>query len=530
MAFNTVAFGIFFIIAIFGYYIVPQKHRWVFLLVASYVFYGYASIRFIPYLLATTLTVYVATISMSNSHRQEKLQLAEGKETLDKDEKKAIKEKAKKYRKRVLIFTLLFNFGILFVLKYFNFFVETLNSIFHLDSAREIPRLNLILPLGISFYTFQSVSYIVDVYWKKVEAERNLGKIALFVSFFPQMLLGPIGRFGDLSPQLSKGNNFDSRNIKFGLQLMAWGFFKKMVIADRVAIVADAVFKGHGQMSGITVFIGVFMYVIQDYTDFSGSVDIARGVARCMGIKMAENFKRPYFSKTVPEFWRRWHMTLGSFMKDYVFYPFALTNGVRKLSKVARERFGEHIGKTLPIALGNLLVFFIVGVWHGASWNYILWGTFYGVLIAISGMIKPLFDKLNEFLKINVKSRAFIVWQIARTFWITCIAAIIFRAEGIKDTFMVFKKFLNIFDLPKNYVKEFLSLNIDPLEIVIIPLVLIILLVVDLMQERTHVRTALENKNPLIRFAIYLIGFLIIVGFGIYGPGFDQNQFVYMQF
>lgn len=215
------------------------------------------------------------------------------------------KEQLKKKRKQILILVLVLNFGILVFLKYFNFFAANLNALFEaLSFSGRTPTLNLILPLGISFYTFQTMSYIIDVYWGKVEAEKNLAKVALFVSFFPQILEGPIGRYNDLAPQLYAQRSFSSTNIRNGIQLMLWGYFKKMVIADRVAVVADFVFSHYMDISGVGTMIGVFLYAIQDYTDFSGCIDIARGCARAMGIEMAENFRRPYFSRTIPEFWR----------------------------------------------------------------------------------------------------------------------------------------------------------------------------------------------------------------------------------
>lgn len=531
MAFNTFAFLVFFAVVLILYYLVPKKYQWVFLLLSSYFFYLYASVKFAAFIILTTVTSYYAAICIDDDHKREKTVLAQGKETLAKEEKKAIKEQGKKRRKRMLVLLLVLNFGILVFLKYFNFFADNLNLLVRpITRGGEIPTLNLILPLGISFYTFQTMSYVIDVYWQKVAAERNIAKVALFVSFFPQIIEGPIGRYKELGHQLYAQRKADAQTIKYGLQLMAWGYFKKLVIADRVGIVADHVFGGYDQMSGSVVALGVFLYAIQDYTDFSGCIDIARGVAQTMGINMAENFRRPYFSKTIPEFWRRWHMSLGAWMKDYVFYPFSLTKKMRNLSKSAKNKFGRHFGATLPIAVGNILVFFLVGVWHGASWNYIVWGIYYGVLIAISGMIKPVYDYLNEKLHVNVKSKGWQFWQIVRTFWLTCVGCIIFRADGLADAWHVFIKSMHIFDLPANYAKEFLMLGIKPEDLYIIPVVLIILLVVDIMQECMSVRSWLENRSVVVRVLIYFVGFLFIIGLGIYGPGFDQSQFVYMQF
>ena len=273
-----------------GSFLIPAKWKWIFLLIASYFFYCYASVKFLIFILLTTLSSYIATLYMGKQYQMEKSHAS-------------TKESKKKYqlkRKRVLIFTLVLNFGILLFLKYFHFFAENINHLLEtLSLGSQIPTLHLILPLGISFYTFQTMSYVIDVYWGKVEPERNLAKVALFVSFFPQILQGPIGRFKDLAPQLYAPKKASYHDLKFGLQLMLWGYFKKMIIADRAAVIANFVFENYLNVSGMGVALGVFMYAIQDYTDFSGCIDIARGCAQAMGITMAENFRRPYFSKSV---------------------------------------------------------------------------------------------------------------------------------------------------------------------------------------------------------------------------------------
>lgn len=521
MAFNTLIFVLFFGIVVIGSFIVPAKWKWVFLLAASYFFYFYASAKFGIFIILTTVTSYLAALYIGKQHELEK---SDG---VTKEDKKHLKNQ----RKKMLVGLLLLNFGILFVLKYFNFFSENLNYLLNsLSFGGNIPKLNLILPLGISFYTFQTMSYVIDVYWGKVKPERNLAKVALFVSFFPQILQGPIGRFKDLAPQLYAPKKASYQDLKFGLQLMMWGYFKKMIIADRAAVIANYVFDNYFHVSGMGVVFGVFMYAIQDYTDFSGCIDIARGCAQTMGITMAENFRRPYFSKTVSEFWRRWHMSLGAWMKDYVFFPFSLTKGVSKLGKFAKKKFGKHIGRTLPIALGNLLVFFLVGVWHGASWNYIIWGIFYGLLIAISGMMKPVFVNMNKFFHINVESKAFQLFQILRTFWITCVGCIIFRAATLTNAWDIFMKTFRFYEMPALFHKEFLGMGLKGLDLIVLLCGLVILFIIDVMQERGSVRERVSMKPIYIRWTLYIVAFIIIVLLGMYGPGYDQNQFVYMQF
>lgn len=528
MVFNSVVFLVFFTCVLMGYYITPQKKKWIFLLLASCFFYVYVGLKFVVFILITTITSYGAGILLDDLNHEESL-IQEDKSNPNR---KQLIAKIKRKKKLILVITLLINFGILFVLKYLDFFSSNINVLLNSFSLTiRVPSFNLILPLGISFYTFQTMSYIIDVYWKRISAEKNIAKLALFISFFPQIIEGPIGRFGDLAHQLYEGHEFNYQNFKFGLQLMIWGYFKKIVIADRVAVIADFVFDNYLNISGLGTAFGVFMYAIQDYTDFSGCIDIARGCAQAMGITMAENFKRPYFSRTVSEFWRRWHISLGAWMKDYVFYPFSLTKGVRKLGKYSKKKFGRHFGRTLPIALGNILVFFLVGVWHGANWNYIVWGLFYGLIIAISGLSKPCFEWMHRALKINENNKLYILFQIMRTFWITCIGCIIFRASSISTAWDILKKTSNIFSLNNNEIfNEILSFGLSKSHYIILAFSLIILFIFDVMQEKTSVRQWLAKKNIVLRWCIYITAIFIILLFGMYGPGYNQNSFVYMQF
>lgn len=311
---------------------------------------------------------------------------------------------------------------------------------------------------------------------------------------------------------------------------MLWGYFKKMVIADRAAIAVDFVFSHYLDLSGFGIIVGVFLYAMQDYADFSGCIDIARGCAKTMGIDMAENFRRPYFSRTIPEFWRRWHMSLGAWMKDYVFYPFSLAKGVRRIGKAARRRFGRHLGSTLPIALGNLLVFFLVGLWHGASWNYIVWGLFYGILIAMSALLKPSFDKLRDLLHIPAHSRVFMLFQILRTFVLTCAGCVIFRAATLSDAAGIFSGMFSGPFLSAAWKSELLSFGLDKWNWGVMLGSLLILLIVDLMQEKGSVREWLDRRSAPLRWSVCAAGCLMLILFAVYGPGTNPVQFVYMQY
>lgn len=527
MPLNTLGFVLFFTIVLLLYYTVPKKYKWIFLLASSYFFYIYANVKFGLFIMITTITSYYTTLYIGKKCDEEQHMAKD----MDVSVKKKLKKEIKRKKKTALVVLLLLNFGILLFLKYFNFISFNINAVLESFSLTgNVPTFKLFLPLGISFYTFQTMSYVIDVYWGKVKAEKNLAKVALFVSFFPQITQGPIGRYKELAPQLFAQRAFSYHDLKYGLQLMLWGFFKKMVIADRIATVVNYVFADYVHISGFGTVVGVVLYAIQDYTDFSGYIDIARGCAKAMGIDMAENFKRPYFSRNVAEFWRRWHITLGAWMKDYVFYPFSLTKGMHKFGKFSKKHFGKNVGRAMPIAVGNILVFFLVGVWHGANWNYIIWGLFYGFIIAISVLLKPFYAWLNQILHINEKSKGFMVFQIARTFWITCVGCIIFRAANLVEAWRIFAKTFDFYSLPQSISHELLSFGLSKTNYIILFSALGILFVGDLMQENMSVRGWIEKRSIGIRWFIYAIAFTIIIIFGIYGPGNNPTAFIYTQF
>ena len=304
------------------------------------------------------------------------------------------------------------NLLILGYFKYYNFLAEVLNPLLRgFDIA--LPAIQVTLPIGISFYTFQSVGYILDVYWKRYEPEKNIFKFALFVSFFPQILQGPIGRYSNLAHQFYEEHSFDFMRIERGVQRVLWGFFKKMVIADTAAVFVDAIFDQYQTYNGLAI-LGVLAYSAQLYGDFSGGMDVVIGIASMFGIEMDENFKRPYFSISITDFWHRWHITLGTWMKDYLFYPLSLSKGMGKFGKFAKKTFGKTYGRALPICVANIVVFLVVGIWHGAAWKFIVYGLYNGIIIGFSGLMAKNYRDWKKKLKINDKSNGWHIFQIVR--------------------------------------------------------------------------------------------------------------------
>ena len=322
MAFTSMQFAVFLLLAAAVYYLTPKRYRWVTLLVVNYTFYYFAGVKYFVYLFITTVTTYLATVKLGDMAEKNKIAYNAVKKELDKEQKKVWKADFTKRKRRILIPTMLCNFGILAVLKYSGFVSQNLNLLFEKISVPiELPVFRFLLPLGISFYTFQTMGYLIDVYREKVVPEKNIGKLALFISFFPSIVQGPIGRFQTLSEQLFRGNHFSYERTKFGVQLILWGVFKKLVIADRAAVLVDAVFGNPQTYGGSYIAVASLIYCVQLYGDFSGGIDIATGAAQIFGIYLDKNFERPYLATSIPDFWRRWHITLGAWFRDYVFYP-----------------------------------------------------------------------------------------------------------------------------------------------------------------------------------------------------------------
>ena len=320
LTFVVFAFAIFAL-----YYLIPKRLQWVLLLVASVIFYTAGGIQSAGYVVITATSIYIAARAMQKLADEQKQYIKANKATLTKEDKVAYKTQIKKKRKLWMLAALLLNIGFLCFFKYFHFVLEQINAILHLAGATQInDTFKFIIPLGISFYTFQAVGYLLNVYWEKTIAEKNYPKFLLFVSFFPQMTQGPISEYDQLSEQLFTEHSFEYKNYAWGFQRMIWGFFKKMVIANQLAKYVDLVFDNYAEYTGISVLIGAFLYSVQIYADFSGYMDIMCGFCETLGIHLTENFERPYFSKSVAEYWRRWHMSLGAWFKNYIYFPIGM--------------------------------------------------------------------------------------------------------------------------------------------------------------------------------------------------------------
>lgn len=489
------------------YYIFPKKFRWVVLFICSFIYYYLLSSNLVFPIIVSMISIYLGGIGI-NYINDKKI------DTDDKELKKKFKNKNKLYKKLVLLVVLLINIGLLVYMKYYNFIVTSINGLF--DFETEISLKNVLLPLGISYYTLMAISYITDVYRSKYRASNNPFKVMLYLIFFPSVQEGPIHRFNDVSSKLYNGNKFNYNNICIGILLILWGLFKKMVIADRVGIYVNNTF---GISSGIISLLTIILYTIQLYAEFSGFIDMAVGGAKLFGIDLPANFKRPFFSKNVEEFWRRWHITLGSFLKDYVFYPISLSKLSMKLSKFNNKHFSKYLSKFLTSAFPLFFVWFLNGLWHGASVKYIMYGLYYYIIMMIGLLIEPLFRHMNT------DKKWISILRIIRTWIFVGIGMTIFRAPSMSDALSVI---ISIFSSTSGNVLDY---GMGIIDFIIIVIFIFVLFVVGYKEERgKKISGEITSGFVLKKYFVYYVLIMLIIIFGIYGPGYDASDFIYGQF
>ena len=345
--FTSYAFAGFLAAVFVLYYVIPRRFQWMLLLAASLLFYFYAGKSYLVFIFLTGITVYASGRWMAKFDAELERYIQEirsgGIPKPSREEKKAYKKKINGKKKRVMLLCLFLNIGILAVLKYTNFFIDNINYFRELSGAQPFSFMNLILPMGISFYTFQAVGYLLDVYWNKCRPQKNIFRFLLFVSFFPQLVQGPISRYGDMSETLYGGHSFDWKQVRFGLERILWGYFKKLVIADRISAAVGMLMEDPDYYTGAFVVVGMLFYAVQLYADFTGGIDITIGIAQVFGIRLEENFVRPFFSKNIAEYWRRWHITMGTWFRDYVFYPFSISRPLKAVTSFCKKRWLFYI-------------------------------------------------------------------------------------------------------------------------------------------------------------------------------------------
>lgn len=531
MLINSLEFLCFVAAILLIYMVVPKKAKWLVLLFSSYIFYFSNSTYLIICLIFTTISIYFVSLKMDKIDEINKKRI---KEIDDKEKKKELKSIAKKRKKKVLAIGIIINLAILAVLKYSGFIGENVNSLLKiLHISVNIPIKEFILPLGISYYTLQAISYMVDVYRGTVKADKNLGRVALYLSFFPQLVQGPIGRYDRLANNLYEPHKITYKNLTFGIQLMIWGYFKKMVIADRIAIYVNEVFANYTQYSGIMIVLAILGYTLQIYAEFSGGIDIVRGIAEIFGVHLDSNFERPFFAKSVDEFWRRWNITLGTWLKDYVFYPVSLSKFSSNVTKFSKKIFKDtYFSKIVPVAVSLLCVWLCNGIWHGAGSKYIIYGLYYYVIMMLGKIFEPISNRIIKTFKINTQVFSYKLWQILRTDMFVCFGMLIFRTENIIQALKIVKSIFKIHNLEMVFDGTgFLLGGMKPGDWVILAISSIIILCTSLYKETgKNIRETLAKQNLLYRWIILYGALFAIIIFGIYGKGYNVQSFIYGQF
>lgn len=526
LLFTNYSFLVFFALLVPVYFLVPKKWQWCVLLAASYLFYFFTSSALPVYMIATTLTVFFAAKKIDRIEQKMLAFVKENKSVLDRDERKKLKNKTKKEQRVYLLSTVIFNIGLLVFLKYINMFIGTANSIFSTDFTL----LKIAVPLGISYYTLQSIGYLVDVYRGKYRCENNIAKFALFVSFFAQIVQGPFGRFDHLGKQLFEEHKFSFERLKSGLVLMLYGYFKKLVIADTLSLSLGGVYANCSEYNGIQLFAAALLYSVQIYADFSGYMDIATGVCEILGIELAKNFDRPYFSKSVQEFWRRWHITLGAWFKDYVFFPLSVSKVAVNLSKKCRKKGWLNLAKLLPSYIALLFVWSLTGLWHGAEWKYVLWGAGNCLFILINMQFEPLFEKLKSKLKIKNENLIWRCFQIVRTFITISLLRLLSITPSYVEAGIAYKKIFTLADVNSFGLSSILP-NIEILDLLVVMIGCVVIYIISMLQFKyPKVREQLFTKNYFVQSAVIMVLIFSIIIFGTYGSGVDIGGFIYAQF
>lgn len=535
MALNSLTFLIFLAVVVTVYYLVPKKYQWLVLLIASYGFYLSAGVKHVLFIIGTTIFTYFSSHLMQKIRDKQQAEIKALGDEITKEERTRLKKATAARIRRIQFATVLINLGVLAILKFSNVFIGNFNEIFSFFKWDiTIPYVNFLIPLGLSYYTFNSIGYLIDVGRGKLKAETHFGKFALFVSFFPSIVQGPLMRFGDVGKQLQKEHEFNYDNIRYGAQLILWGLFKKLLIADRISAIPATVFStSFVDYNGTEIFFGVLAYSFQIYCDFSGGTDITRGAAQMMGIDLPLNFERPFFAISMADFWRRWHMSLGAWMREYVFYPIMLCKPVASLSKKFRKKYGTYAGKLVPSVAAPMVVFFLIGIWHGITKQYITNGVYNALLISSSVAMAPVFTKITQKLHINTETFSFRVFQMVRTFLLLCISRIIVKAPSLGHAAAMIKAMFTDINLGFFFGSEgeMFKLGVGKNDMTLLFFAIMVLVVVSVLQENgMKIRETLAKQNILFRWLIMLLLIMAIVVFGTYGPAYSAKSFIYGAF
>jgi len=527
MSLVSMSFVLFFLTVLIVYYLVPAKGQWIVLLVSSLLFYFWASTPYtIIYVVLSVISVYYSTNRIEQLNMQ--VTMTECKET---------KQKLLKSKKRTYLCGLVVCVGMLAALKYTNFVLNNINLLSGIFGEEMQLQVHWLASLGISFYTLQMVGYLTDVYWDMSKAQKNIAKLALFNCYFPQMISGPISRYNELEATLFGRHTFNASRVYQGILRILIGFFKKLVISEHLISVTDAILLNPSEYGGIFIWIGISLYVIQIYADFAGCMDIIMGVSECFGVALPENFKTPFSSTTIQEFWQRWHITLGAWLKDYIMYPILRSPLWNRYTKVVKKKWGKRAAKMLPTFTGMLILWFGMGLWHGGGWNYIGEGIWFWLIIVLGQIFEPQFKVILRVLKINVESKAWHCFRCIRTTFIYAIGALFFKAGSLSSALYMLKEAFSPVRVMQTVKELVLAIvlaeqNMGAMRIawmvISVALGIFMMVVWGIMEKKgSSFRSWMAGKGFIFNcISVYLILFIILI-FGAYGPGYSSTEFIY---
>lgn len=491
MQFTSIAFPAALFVLLLVYYFIPERNKNVLLLTVSYAFYAAFGLKYALLLLITTLVTWYSGLLLSKDNVSEKI------------------------KNTILIISSLLAIGFLFVYKYLDFSIGILERVFSVfRSGISFKKLNLIMPVGISFYTFKALSYLFDMRKGKYAPVKNITEYALYISFFPAILSGPIDRPDVFIPQLRKEHKFDYNKVRAGALLMLWGYFLKLVVSDRIYQFTSAAYAGYKNYPGSFLLIAALLYSIEIYCDFWGYSSIARGIAGTLGFEITENFRQPYFAQSIAEFWRKWHISLSSWLKDYVYIPL----GGSRCSKVRRY-------------FNILVTFLISGLWHGAGLSFVIWGLLHGFYQIAGSILEPARKKWLELIKVDRDSSVHKMVKRINVYLLVSFAWIFFAASSTRDALAIILRIVKDFNLKSLFDRSFFETGISRPDCFVLFLGGVVLLIVDyLKNKKFNIQGWISRQHVLFRWFIYLTAVFSIIIFGVYGIGYEAASFVYFQF
>lgn len=509
MQITSFSFLIFLVLSIFAYYVICRRFQWQCLLTLSVIFFVMVCGWKVLILLAYGIGVaYIGSRLLSDA-------------------------KTEKTKKIIYSLTILLMVGQLFVLKYINFFTTSANVIFDIFSIDLVfETISLLAPIGISYYMLSLISYVTDVYWESIVPEKNIGKIALFACYFPHMTSGPIISYTMMKDEFFKRHPFNERNIKHGCERILWGFIKKLVLADRLSPIVNTIYSQHDIYQGCYLFLATMLFAIQLYADFSGCMDIIMGASELFGIKLPENFDIPFTSETLPEFWRRWHITLGVWSKNYLFYPILKSELWQRIGRFVKKKIGKKRAKNIPTYLGLVVNWFLIGMWHGGSYKFIFASGLLPCTYLILGqMFESRIKQLTTLLRINTECYSYKLFRKIRTILIVCSCWVFIGAKNLTDGFAVYKDMFSTWNPWIFFDGSIQKLGLLNQEIILVLFSILMLLIVGCLKKNGYqIREELDKQNYVFQYFLLITGVFFVVIFGIYGPGYDPVAFIYGQF